>query len=293
MAVRYHRCTCHLRYTNGSAAAMNGGHGHSGAPNGHGIHEDNSVYQVGGRDRDEGLILSDRGGNGGDSSSDDESKASKAPEDKDEIKPQPWYFHVVASIILVVHGFTFLVPQDPEADDTDMVRTVARWVGYDMEWVKTFTPYAQGLASVFNISLGIVSWWTSKESERYNRLIQLRVFAFCINILHAYITGPIIYQNDELPLMAPGRIIGLFRLSYLTPGLMAAGVTEVIVEKEQENSKQAALGHNDTSPAGAIGNGGSGGGGGLGGAAASSKDGSSEKGNKKNNTHYQHHTKRK
>ena len=33
-----------------------------------------------------------------------------------------------------------------------------------------------------------------------------------------------------------GRIIGLFRLSYLTPGLMAAGVTEVIVEKEQENS---------------------------------------------------------
>ena len=33
-----------------------------------------------------------------------------------------------------------------------------------------------------------------------------------------------------------GRIIGLFRLSYLTPGLMAAGVTEVIVEKEQENN---------------------------------------------------------
>ena len=44
---------------------------------------------------------------------------------------------------LQVHGFTFLVPQAPEADDTDMVRTVARWMGYDMEWVKTFTPYAQ------------------------------------------------------------------------------------------------------------------------------------------------------
>ena len=63
----------------------------------------------------------------------------------------------------------------------------------------------QGLASVFNITLGIVSWWTSKESERYNRLIQLRVFAFCLNILHAYITGPIIYQNDDVPLMAPGK----------------------------------------------------------------------------------------
>ena len=36
-----------------------------------------------------------------------------------------------------------------------------------------------------------------------------------------------------------GRIIGLFRLSYLTPGLMAAGVTEVIVEKEQENSDKS------------------------------------------------------
>ena len=29
----------------------------------------------------------------------------------------------------------------------------------------------------------------------------------------------------------------MFRLSYLTPGLMAAGVTEVIVEKEQEQTK--------------------------------------------------------
>jgi len=54
-----------------------------------------------------------------------------------------------------------------------------------------------------------------------------------LNILHAYITGPIIYQSEDTPLLAPGRIIGLFRLSYLTPGLMAAGVTEVIVEKDQ------------------------------------------------------------
>ena len=65
----------------------------------------------------------------------------------------------------------------------------------------------QGLAAVFNISLGIVSWWTSKESERYNRLIQLRVFVFCVNILHAYITGPIIYQNDDTPMLAPGTLI--------------------------------------------------------------------------------------
>lgn len=35
-----------------------------------------------------------------------------------------------------------------------------------------------------------------------------------------------------------GRIIGLFRLSYLTPGLMCAGVTEVIGEKEQEDEEE-------------------------------------------------------
>ena len=58
-------------------------------------------------------------------------------------QPQPWYFHVVASLILVVHGFTFLVPSDPESEDTDMVRTVAKWFGYECEWVKIFTPYAQ------------------------------------------------------------------------------------------------------------------------------------------------------
>ena len=58
-------------------------------------------------------------------------------------QPQPWYFHVVASLILVVHGFTFLVPSDPESEDTDMVRTVAKWFGYECDWVKVFTPYAQ------------------------------------------------------------------------------------------------------------------------------------------------------
>ena len=68
-----------------------------------------------------------------------------------------------------------------------------------------FSFFFQGLAAVFNIALGIVSWWTSKESERYNRLIQLRVFVFCLNILHAYITGPIIYQSEDTPLLAPGK----------------------------------------------------------------------------------------
>ena len=71
----------------------------------------------------------------------------------------------------------------------------------------------QGLASVFNIALGIVSWWTSKESERYNRLIQLRVFAFCLNILHAYITGPIIYQGRDSLHLDESSSLNIIRLS--------------------------------------------------------------------------------
>ena len=108
---------------------------------------------MGGRDNN-GLLPGDRdSGSGSDSDSAHQGSSSSldktegGKKDKngagEEIRPQPWYFHVVASIILVVHGFTFLVPQDPEVEDTDMVRTVARWMGYDMEWVKQFTPYAQ------------------------------------------------------------------------------------------------------------------------------------------------------
>ena len=43
-----------------------------------------------------------------------------------------------------------------------------------------------------------------------------------------------------------GRIIGLFRLSYLTPGLMAAGVTEVIVEKDQDDTNANATSTEET-----------------------------------------------
>lgn len=59
------------------------------------------------------------------------------------VRPQPWYFHIVASVILVIHGFTFLVPTDSEADDTDMMRTIGKWLGFDWDWMKPLTPYAQ------------------------------------------------------------------------------------------------------------------------------------------------------
>lgn len=220
MAVRYHGCTCHQRHSNAMALANKNNQDANGNA------KDVSKGKDDSKDKENGAK------NKGDTNdgSDDDSEKSE------DSRPQPGYFHVVASFILVVHGFTFLVPPDTESEDTDMMRTIGKWFGFDWDWMKYITPYAQGLASVFNIALGIVSWWTSKESERYNRLIQLRVFAFCVNILHAYITGPIIYQNDDAPLLAPGRIIGLFRLSYLTPGLMAAGVTEVILEKEQDQN---------------------------------------------------------
>ena len=67
----------------------------------------------------------------------------KSDDKEEENKSQPWYFHVVASVILVVHGLTFLVPHDPETEDTDMMRIIGRWFGFDWEWMKHFTPYAQ------------------------------------------------------------------------------------------------------------------------------------------------------
>ena len=210
MAVRYHGCTCHQRYSQQHNLVKDG----------------QSLAHTRGHDmeatRPDDLTVS-------------------ASKDGEVSKPQPWYFHVVASVILVIHGLTFLVPTDIEDEDTDMVRTVARWFGYELDWVRHFTPYAQvyllskkmeiilhiialfqGLASVFNISLGLVSWWTSKDSERYNRLIQLRVFAFCLNILHAYITGPIIYQSsEEMPIMTPGK----------------TGIYNICLSKETKDSK--------------------------------------------------------
>ena len=150
MAVRYHRCTCHQRYNNNgnvpstySAISPDDKDGsyskfipcNAAASNGHscGGQGDGAAARSGGNDDDDAAARqvepaaaegdTGNGGKGG--------------------GPQPWYFHVVASLILVVHGLTFLVPHDPEAEDTDMVRTVAGWLGYEMDWVKYFTPYAQ------------------------------------------------------------------------------------------------------------------------------------------------------
>ena len=50
---------------------------------------------------------------------------------------------MVASFILVIHGLTFLVPHDPETEDTDMMRIIGKWFGFDWDWMKHFTPYAQ------------------------------------------------------------------------------------------------------------------------------------------------------
>ncbi len=122
MAVRYHGCTCHLR------------------------HGQQNQQQT----SDDGRYTLNNGyssGRGGAETFSAGSKSLDDDEDSDEQKSgestQPWYFHLIASCILVIHGLTFLVPGDGDQDDTDMVRTLASWMGYDMDWVKHFTPYAQ------------------------------------------------------------------------------------------------------------------------------------------------------
>ena len=132
MAVRYHGCTCHLRYSNAAA-------GHQ--PNNKSVNNKKSN--------------SDNNDKKDSSTEDASAKDDKNDADKDdENKSQPWYFHVVASVILVVHGLTFLVPHDPETEDTDMMRIIGRWFGLDWEWMKHFTPYAQ---VPFSSSLTIIT----------------------------------------------------------------------------------------------------------------------------------------
>ena len=58
----------------------------------------------------------------------------------------------------------------------------------------------------------------------------------CLSVCPSVCLSKLFYF--KIIVLLTGRIIGLFRLSYLTPGLMAAGVTEVIVEKEQEQTKK-------------------------------------------------------
>ena len=135
MAVRYHGCTCHLRYS----AANNA---------------NNSVTKK-----------AEKSEASGDKSEAADEGAKEDKEDKEEEnKSQPWYFHVVASVILVVHGLTFLVPHDPETEDTDMMRIIGRWFGFDWEWMKHFTPYAQVI-----IILGVTTSFKWK-SQIYKKL---------------------------------------------------------------------------------------------------------------------------
>ena len=81
---------------------------------------------------------------------------------------------MVASFILIIHGFTFLVPPDSEAEDTDMMRTIGKWLGFEWDWMRHFTPYAQVH------SLPIVRRWThtgrcrlcgGRESSNPHKLI--------------------------------------------------------------------------------------------------------------------------
>ena len=127
MAVRYHGCTCHQRHSNAMALA------NKNSQDANGNAKEISKGKEDSKDKENSAKNK---GDGNDS--DDDSEKSDG-----ESRPQPGYFHVVASFILVVHGFTFLVPPDTESEDTDMMRTIGKWFGFDWDWMKYITPYAQ------------------------------------------------------------------------------------------------------------------------------------------------------
>lgn len=143
MAVRYHGCTCHQRFcTNGTNGRSNAESGKYNKYDKYDSIPPPSLRGGGSKHSSGALAEMEKKPNvpantstGGEEEEDEDFKL-------DEIRPQPWYFHVIASLILIVHGFTFLVPQDPD-DDNDGVKTLARWFGYEFEWLRMIAPYLQ------------------------------------------------------------------------------------------------------------------------------------------------------
>lgn len=134
MAVRYHGCTCHQRHSNAMALANRNNQDANGNAKDVSKNKNDEI-----KDKESGgSAKGKQSGTDTNDGSDDDSDKSEG-----ESRPQPGYFHVVASFILVVHGFTFLVPPDSESEDTDMMRTVGKWFGFDWDWMKYITPYAQ------------------------------------------------------------------------------------------------------------------------------------------------------
>ena len=124
MAVRYHGCTCHLKYSALKKSSS-----------------DNLNNTTTNSNSNDTKVDANKPNN---STNNKEDSNAIGTNDKEEEKTaQPWYFHVVASFILVIHGLTFLVPHDPETEDTDMMRIIGKWFGFDWDWMKHFTPYAQ------------------------------------------------------------------------------------------------------------------------------------------------------
>ena len=139
MAVRYHGCTCHLKYSALKKSSSDN------------LNNSNTNNSNNSNSNDNTKVDANKPNNNT-NNKDQDSNAIGTSNDKNEEEKtaQPWYFHVVASFILVIHGLTFLVPHDPETEDTDMMRIIGKWFGFDWDWMKHFTPYAQVCSIVFS-----------------------------------------------------------------------------------------------------------------------------------------------
>lgn len=90
------------------------------------------------------------------------------------------------------------MPHDPETEDTDMMRIIGRWFGFDWEWMKHFTPYAQVILNFTylrqeSIKKALPFW--SKTLYRLQRntkilIIQLTSFQYLKQNIQLRILGP-------------------------------------------------------------------------------------------------------
>ena len=131
MAVRYHGCTCHLKYSALKKSSSDN------------LNNSNTNNSNNSNSNDNTKVDANKPNNNTNKDQDSNAIGTSNDKNEEEKTAQPWYFHVVASFILVIHGLTFLVPHDPETEDTDMMRIIGKWFGFDWDWMKHFTPYAQ------------------------------------------------------------------------------------------------------------------------------------------------------
>ncbi len=175
-----------------------------------------------------------------------------------EIRPK--YLHNVVNLILVAHGLSYLTAHyDDEAKfDAKRVQIFASWFYADVDDASAFRvlelkPLFLATACAVNVFTGLSFMWIPINKQMLERVIKTQVSCLSIDILLVHVTSAIDYALGEVDVgydnarpddafvgddvedeidWPGGKLFAvlflLFRLSYLTPGLLGATFQSVV-----------------------------------------------------------------